>query len=92
MPLTHFPLSPAPHHQPSVCSLYLKVSYGLTPSFFEKLLFFYLNFFKYLFIFETEKEHEQREGDTESKGGSRLRALSTEPDAGLEFMDCEIMT
>ena len=34
----------------------------------------------------------EREGDTESKTGSRLRAVSTEPDAGLEPMDCEIMT
>ena len=34
----------------------------------------------------------EREGDTESKAGSRLRAVSTEPDAGLELMDREIMT
>ena len=34
----------------------------------------------------------EREGDTESKTGPRLRAISTEPDAGLEVMDCEIMT
>ena len=44
-----------------------------------------------------ETEHEQRrgrerEGDTESKAGSRLRAVSTEPDAGLELTSCEIMT
>ena len=30
--------------------------------------------------------------DTEPKAGSRLRAVSTEPDAGLESMDREIMT
>ena len=34
----------------------------------------------------------EREGDTASKAGSRLWAVSTEPDAGLELMDCEIMT
>ena len=34
----------------------------------------------------------EREGDTESEGGSGLRAVSMEPDAGLEPMDCEIMT
>ena len=33
----------------------------------------------------------EREGDTESETGSRLRAVSTEPDAGLELMDREIM-
>ena len=34
----------------------------------------------------------EREGDTESQPGSRLRAVSTEPDAGLEPMNHEIMT
>ena len=34
----------------------------------------------------------QREGDTESKAGSRLRAVNTEPDMGLEPTNCEIMT
>ena len=34
----------------------------------------------------------EREGDTESEAGSRLQAVSTEPDLGLELMDCEIMT
>ena len=34
----------------------------------------------------------EREGDTESEAGSRLPAISTEPDVGLELMDCEIMT
>ena len=33
-----------------------------------------------------------REGDTESEAGSRLRAISTEPDVGLEPTNCEIMT
>ena len=34
----------------------------------------------------------EREADTESEAGSRLWAVSTEPDAGLELMGCEIMT
>ena len=34
----------------------------------------------------------QREGDTESETGSRLWAVSTEPDAGPEPTDREIMT
>ena len=37
-------------------------------------------------------EEGQREGDKESEADTRLRAVSTEPDAGLELMDCEIMT
>ena len=40
---------------------------------------------------ERERERE-REGDTESKAGSRLRAVSTEPNAGLEPTDRKIMT
>ena len=34
----------------------------------------------------------EREGDTESKAGSRLRAVSTEPNTGLELTSREIMT
>ena len=35
----------------------------------------------------------EREGKyTESKAGSRLQAVSTEPDVGLEPTNCEIMT
>ena len=34
----------------------------------------------------------EREGDTESETGSRLWAISPEPDAGLEFTDHEIVT
>ena len=60
-----------------------------------------LNFFL-MFSFERERDREktecewrrgrEREGDTESEAGSRLQAVSPEPDAGLEPMDCEIMT
>ena len=46
---------------------------------------------------QRETEHErgrgiEREGDTESETGSRLRAISPEPDAGLELTDREIVT
>ena len=34
----------------------------------------------------------EREGDTESEAGSRLRAVSTGPDAGLQLPDREIVT
>ena len=34
----------------------------------------------------------EREGDTESEAGSRLRAVGTESDVGLEPTDHEIMT
>ena len=50
-----------------------------------------------MFIFETERDRAwtgegQREGDAESETGSRLRAVSPEPDTGLELMDREIVT
>ena len=44
---------------------------------------------------ETEDEPgrgREREGDTESKAGSRLQVVSTEPNVGLKLMNCEIMT
>ena len=34
----------------------------------------------------------EREGDTESKAGSGLQAVSTESDTGLELVNSEIMT
>ena len=53
----------------------------------------------FLFIFERQGERQsvsrggaQREGDTESETGSRLRAVSTEPDAGLKLTNREIVT
>ena len=54
-----------------------------------------------MFIFERERESArqkvnmggaEREGDTESKAGCRPRAVSTEPNVGIELMDREIMT
>ena len=46
-------------------------------------------------FWETERmsgEGAEGEGDTESEAGSRLQAVSTEPDAGLELTNREIMT
>ena len=48
---------------------------------------------------ESEREREstsrvgaEREGDTESKAGSRLGAVSAEPDAGFRLKNCETMS
>ena len=61
-----------------------------------KMFFFY--FFS-MFIYFGGRERQsmngggtEREGDTESETGSRLRAISPEPDAGLELTDREIST
>ena len=52
-----------------------------------------------MFIFERQRQsvngggaEREREGDTESESGSRLPAVRTEPDAGLELTDHEVMT
>ena len=50
-----------------------------------------------MFIFERERQSMSRggaegEGDTEPEAGSRLRAVSTEPDTGLEPTNREITT
>ena len=49
----------------------------------------------YLFLRERQKvssREAEREGDTASEAGSGLRAVSTEPDTGLEATSSEIMT
>ena len=60
-------------------------------------LFFFNFFFNVLFSVDTERDRAragegQREGDTECEAGSRLRAVSTEPDPGLELPNREITT
>ena len=40
----------------------------------------------------TSGEEAESEGDTESEAGSGLRAVSTEPDLGLELANHETMT
>ena len=54
-----------------------------------------------MFIYFWEKERKrqsgsqgaaEREGDTESEAGSRLLAVSTEPDPGLNLISYEIVT
>ena len=50
-----------------------------------------------MFTFKRETEQEQgrgreTEGDPESEAGSRLRAVGTEPDVGLQLTSPEIMT
>ena len=46
-----------------------------------------------MFIFETDRQILNRgEADTESEAGSRLRAVGTESDAGLELTSRETMT
>ena len=52
-------------------------------------------FFFSLFIFDSVSMSwggAEREGDTESEAGSRLQAVSTDSDAGLELTNYEIMT
>ena len=50
----------------------------------------------FIYFWETQWQSEsrggaERQGDTETKAGSRLWAISTEPDMGLEHTNCEIM-
>ena len=58
--------------------------------------YIYFKFFlTFIHFWETEQEWgrgRKREGNTESEAGSRIWAVSTEPDTGLEPMNCETMT
>ena len=45
-----------------------------------------------VYLFWRGEEEAEKEADTESEAGSRLRADSTEPDTGFKFMNNEIMT
>ena len=52
-----------------------------------------------MFIYFWDRERQsmngggsEREGDTESETGSKLQAVSAEPDKGLKLTDHEIMT
>ena len=51
----------------------------------------------FIYFWDRERQSMSRggaetEGHTEYQAGSRLWAVGTEPDAGLELMDLEIMT
>ena len=61
--------------------------------------FFFFNFLLTFIYFFWDRERQsmkgggaEREGDTESEAGSRLWAISPEPDAGLELTNREIVT
>ena len=52
-----------------------------------------------MFVYSWERERQsvrrggaEREGDIEAEAGSKLWAVSTEPNAGLKLTDCKIMT
>ena len=63
----------------------------------ESIFYFIFNVF--IYFWEREREHElgrgrerERERETESDSGSRLWAVSTEPDMGFELVNHDIMT
>ena len=69
----------------------------LWENFFFLLFFFFFNVYLLLRERDTHTHSAseggtEREGDTESEAGSRLWAVSTEPNVGLELRNREIMT
>ena len=62
--------------------------------FFLSFFFFKIFFSTFIYFWDRERQSmngggAEREGDTESETGSRLWAISPEPDAGLELTDRE---
>ena len=96
-PSFFLPFEHAPH------SWWPELDHTYQGSYMPSIKIFYL-FFKFLKMFfiyfwdrerQRERERERRrvrEGDTESETSSRLWAVSTEPDAGLEPVNHEIMS
>ena len=89
--------------EPSWDSLSLPLCLSLTFPYLHCLCLCQNNFFFKItlptFIYFWDRERQsmngggaEREGDTESETGSRLRAISPEPDAGLELTGHEIET
>ena len=61
----------------------------------SEILFFFFLSNVYLFLNErqsTSRGGVEREGDTDSEAGSRLRAVSTEPDVALKHTNRKIVT
>ena len=64
-------------------------------TFLNLFFIFLLNFLCVFILRERERvsgRGAEKVGDTESEAGSRLWAVSTEPDMGLKLTDYEIMT
>ena len=60
------------------------------------ILGFFFNFLMFIYFWERKRDRVrvregQRERERESEAGSRLWAVSTEPNEGLELTNCEIM-
>ena len=73
------------------------VSFGTSFQWNHKVCTFIYFFSTFIYFWDRERQRmngggAEREGDTESETGSRLRAISPEPDTGLELPDREIVT
>ena len=58
-------------------------------------IYMFFNFLKFIHFWEREPKQgrgREREGGKESEAGSKLWAVSTEPDVGLELESHEIVT
>ena len=83
-------------------SMLKSISFNVCKNSERKVFIFFifklfLNYYFLMSIFERERESTsrggaERQGDTASKAGFRLWTVITEPDAGLEPTNCEIMT
>ena len=88
---------PVPREADRSCRQHTATQAGARGNCIGGCFFFFFFFYIYLFLRNRVRQSvsgggAEREGDTESEAGSRLRAVSTEPDAGLEPTNCEIMT
>ena len=95
----HPPPTPSPTLKTAEIQNIFRLSFKCAYFYLAKIwnYLFFINFFFNIYLWEAGQDRTwvgkgQRVGaDTESKAGSRLWGVSTEPDAGLELTDCEIM-
>ena len=77
------------------CKRYLVFIAYLCFPIFQCILLYLFKTFIYLFLRDRDSVSRggaEREGDTESKASSRLPAVGTETNVGLEPTNCEMMT
>ena len=80
-----------------ICPIYMLSVKAWCSIYWWRNSFSFIFFLTFIYFWERDRQSvsgggAEIKGDTESEAGSRLWAVSTAPDVGLEITDCKIMT